>query len=207
MTEQRNEKLTQAHQASKAQSRLTGSEKRDLLASMADTVKHKSAMSWWHKGQWLVACTALITLMSLTLFEYQYDSVPLYDTVAYERIEIFDEVSGEQRVRVSEQVPHHLSSIHVAERQLAEQLKVQKRAYNTVYDEEPVRIARLVQHQGDWLLADCRRQVLIALSSELAHKVVDDGLLNIENGAMLALRFDSTGKLVAIDNAINAEQC
>ncbi|MEO2266591.1 hypothetical protein V1358_04570 [Pseudoalteromonas sp. YIC-656] len=201
------DKLKQAHEYEKQQNKLTGSEKRALLAMLSKTDRTSSTRNWWQQSQWLVACCALITLVSITLLEFRSDKQALYSVVAYEHIEIYDEVNGQQRVRVSQQVPKNVRSINSAEQQLANNLRVQQQAYSALGSEQPVRVARLVQREGDWLLADCRQQVLIALSEDLADKVVRESDLNAQPGALLALTFSAQGQLLTVSQTEQAKQC
>ncbi len=201
------DKLKQAHEYEKQQNKLTGSEKRALLATLSKTDRVSSTRNWWQQSQWLVACCALITLVSITLFEFRSDKQAIYSVVAYEHIEIYDEIDGQQRVRVSQQVPKNVRSINSAEQQLANNLRVQQQAYSALGIEQPVRVARLVQREGDWLLADCRQQVLIALSEDLADKVVRESDLNAQPGALLALTFSAQGQLLTVSQTEQAKQC
>ncbi|MEO2280811.1 hypothetical protein [Pseudoalteromonas pernae] len=201
------DKLKQAHEYEKQQNKLTGSEKRALLATLSKTDRTSSTRNWWQQSQWLVACCALITLVSITLLEFRSDKQALYSVVAYEHIEIYDEINGQQRVRVSQQVPKNVRSINSAEQQLANNLRVQQQAYSALGSEQPVRVARLVQREGDWLLADCRQQVLIALSEDLADKVVRESDLNAQPGALLALTFSAQGQLLTVSQTEQAKQC
>ncbi|WP_462158080.1 hypothetical protein [Pseudoalteromonas sp. GB56] len=207
MTYPDSDKLKQVHGYEKQHHKLDASEKRALLTALSKPKKVSTHRNWWPQSQWLIACCALMTLVSITVFEFQSDKQALYNVVAYESIEIYDEISGQQRLRVSQQVPMNVRSIDSAEQQLANNLRVQQQAYSTIASEQPVRVARLVQREGDWLLADCRQQVLIALSAELADKVVRESDLSVQPGALLALSFNAQGQLLTVSKTQSKAQC
>ncbi|WP_105258395.1 hypothetical protein [Pseudoalteromonas sp. T1lg88] len=204
MANRGSDKLAQWQQQQKQQSGLQAQEKKALLSALNSSPRNRR--SWWHQGQWLMACVALFTLVSVTWQAAKQEHAPLYSVESYTRMEIFDIADGEQRMRISDTVPAQLGSIEQAELQLASQLRVQHQAYALDQEQEPVRLVRLVQNKGDWLLADCRQQVLIALSSELL-KRVGHPAAQLQSGALLALSFDSNGQLVAIQGAGKHQQC
>ncbi|WP_105265538.1 hypothetical protein [Pseudoalteromonas sp. T1lg76] len=204
MANRGSDKLAQWQQQQKQQSALQAQEKKALLSALDSSPRN--CRSWWHQGQWLMACVALLTLVSVTWQAAKQEHAPLYSVESYTRMEIFDLAGGEQRMRISDTVPAQLRSIDQAELQLANQLRVQHQAYALGSETEPVRLVRLVQNKGDWLLADCRQQVLIALSSELLKRVEHPGV-KLQSGTLLALSFDSNGQLVAIQGAGKHQQC
>ena len=198
MTKLSDERLHQAHQRQKREQRLTDTEKKQLHHTLFKSRHIKQA--WWMRTQWLMACAAVFVLGAISWQQYHGPAPSTYTLASYQRIEIYDLQGSEQRVRVSAVVPKEIRNIEDAERQLSAQLQRQQLAYGAATEGEYQRIARVVQLDDDWLLADCQEQVLLALSAPLLARLNTPARVP-EKDMLMQLDFDTQGQLVAVRGA------
>lgn len=207
MTQSQDNKLAQAHEHAKQKARLSTDEQRALLSTLNHAAKPPRKVNWWQRSQWLIACCALITLVAVATLDYRHNSQVQFQSVAYERIDIYDLQDGEQRVRVARTAALSEGGMRIANLNLSESMRVRKQAYAHRDGQPQIRVAKLVNNQGDWLLADCREHVLIAISTALVDSMGTEVIAGMQSGALMALTFSADGELLTLRKSNSNEQC
>ena len=207
MTQSQDNKLAQAHEQAKQLARLSAHEQRALLNRLNHAAKPSRKVNWWQRSQWLVACCALITLVAVTTLDYRHSGQVQFQSVVYERIDVYDLQDGEQRVRIASSAALSEGGMRIANLNLSESMRVRKQAYAHRDGQPQIRVAKLVNNQGDWLLADCREQVLIAISAALVDSMDTEVIAEMQSGALMALTFSANGELLTLGKSKHNEQC
>ncbi|WP_052713180.1 hypothetical protein [Pseudoalteromonas rubra] len=185
---QQAEQLRQAYQQAKQQHKPSALQQRQLKQTCRAANAAVRQVSWWQRGQWILACGALLVLATVMVTQEhsQHATVPVY-ALSYDDYEQVETHSVEQG--------HYVTHIREQKQALDKQFSQQQKRLS-----EQHFYGRLVHSDQDtWFVADCRNKTLL----EIKHSVLDalqgePVLSELAPGQMLALDKNTDGHLTTI---------
>ncbi|WP_125782344.1 hypothetical protein [Pseudoalteromonas rubra] len=180
------EQLRQAYQQAKQQHKPTALQQRQLKQACRAANAAVRQVSWWQRGQWILACGALLVLATVMVTQehIQHTTVYALSYGDYEQVETHSVEQG-----------HYVTHIREQKQALDKQFSQQQKRLN-----EQRFYGRLVHSDQDtWFVADCRSKTLL----EIKHSVLDalqaePVLSDLAPGQMLALDKNTDGHLTTI---------
>ncbi|MCG7534672.1 hypothetical protein [Pseudoalteromonas sp. OOF1S-7] len=181
------DRLKQAYQHAKQQHRPSALEQRQLKQVCRAANSTAKQISWLQRGQWILACGALVVLATVMLSqEYGQQSAQALYALSFDDYEQVETHSVEQG--------HYVTQLSAQKQTLDKQLKQHQQLSGQRF------YGRLVHSNAStWFVADCRSNTLLEIKHSVLAALQNDAVLSgMSPGQMLALDKNTNGHLTTI---------
>lgn len=182
------DRLKQAYQHAKQQHKPSALDQRQLKQVCRAANTSAKQISWWQRGQWVLACGALMVLATVMLSqEHRQQSAQALYALSFDDYEQVETHSVEQG--------HYVTQLRAQKHTLDKQFKQQHQQLS-----EQRFYGRLVHSDANtWFVADCRNKTLLEIKHSVLAALQDDVMLSdMSPGQMLALDKNTDGHLTTI---------